>query len=80
MLAADSINFLRWQLQKRHFPGLAKVGRLMRERGPHHAATILRDVSRSKRDGLHAAFAPERLTKTAQFFLELVVAPLLLRA
>ncbi|OAF06290.1 TetR/AcrR family transcriptional regulator [Bradyrhizobium neotropicale] len=75
VLAPDSIAFMRLAAaEARRFPDLAKVGRMMRERGTHHAATILQDVT------LYAAFAPERLTRTAQFFLDLVVAPLLLRA
>ncbi|OAF08585.1 hypothetical protein AYJ54_14325 [Bradyrhizobium centrolobii] len=81
VLAADSIDFMRLAAaEARRFPDLAKVGRMMRERGTHHAATILRDVTQSTQDRLYAAFAPERLTRTAQFFLDLVVAPLLLRA
>ncbi|MET4204420.1 TetR/AcrR family transcriptional regulator [Bradyrhizobium sp. LA6.7] len=81
VLANDNIDFMRLAAaEARRFPDLAKVGRMMRERGTHHATTVLRDVTLSKQDSLHAAFAPERLPRTAQFFLDLAVAPLLLRA
>ncbi|MCK1277426.1 TetR/AcrR family transcriptional regulator [Bradyrhizobium sp. 61] len=81
VLAADSIDFMRLAAaEARRFPDLAKVGRMMRERGTHHATTILQEVTLSKQDRLLAAFAPERLPRTAQVFLDLVVAPLLLRA
>ena len=53
---------------------------MMRERGAQNAAAVFRDVAQSKRGKVHPAFAPERLMKTTQFFLDLVVAPLLMRA
>ncbi|UVO30527.1 TetR/AcrR family transcriptional regulator [Bradyrhizobium arachidis] len=81
VLDADSVDFIRLAAtEARRFPDLAKVERMMRERGAHHAATVLKDVTRSKQGRAYAAFAPERLTKTAQFFLDLVVAPLVMRA
>jgi len=81
VLAADGIDFIRLAVaEARRFPDLAKVGRMMRERGTHHAVTILQEVTLSKQDRQHSAFAPERLPRTAQFFLDLAVAPLLLRA
>lgn len=81
VLAADSVDFMRLAAaEARRFPDLAKVERMMRERGTHHAATVLKDVTHSKQGRAYAAFAPERLTRTAQFFLDLVVAPLVMRA
>jgi len=81
VLTADGIDFVRLAVaEARRFPDLAKVGRMMRERGTHHAITVLQEVTLSKQDRLHAAFAPERLPRTAQFFLDLAVAPLLLWA
>nr|WP_233287065.1 TetR/AcrR family transcriptional regulator C-terminal domain-containing protein [Bradyrhizobium oropedii] len=80
-MTADSADFRRLAVaEARRFPDLAKVGRMIRERGMHHAAGVLKDVTRSKHGMASAAFAPERLTKTAQFFLDLVIAPLLMRA
>ncbi|MGV7215744.1 TetR/AcrR family transcriptional regulator [Bradyrhizobium sp. UFLA05-112] len=81
VLAADSVDFLRLAAtEARRFPDLAKVERMMRERGIHHTAGVLEDVTGSKHGKACAAFAPQRLTKTAQFFLDLVVAPLVMRA
>jgi AcrR family transcriptional regulator len=81
LLAGDNVDFMRLAIaEARRFPDLAKVGRMMRERGAQNAAAVFRDVARSKQGRAHPAFAPERLIKTTQFFLDLVVAPLLMRA
>ncbi|WP_035663250.1 TetR/AcrR family transcriptional regulator [Bradyrhizobium sp. Ec3.3] len=81
VLAADSVDFMRLAAaEARRFPDLAKVERMMRERGTHHAATVLKDLTHTKQGRVYAVFAPERLTRTAQFFLDLVVAPLVMRA
>ncbi|WP_167529385.1 TetR/AcrR family transcriptional regulator [Bradyrhizobium macuxiense] len=81
VLTPDTIDFIRLAAtEARRFPELAKVERLMRERGAHHAASVLKDVTGPEQGAAYAAFAPERLTRTAQFFLDLVVAPLVMRA
>jgi hypothetical protein len=59
---------------------LAKVGRVMRERGAQNAAAVFKEVAQSIEGQTYPAFASERLMKTAQFFLDLAVGPLLMRA
>lgn len=81
LLAGDSVDFIRLAIaESRRFPDLAKVGRMMRERGAQHAAAVFKEVAQSKQGRAYPAFAPERLMRTTQFFLDLVVAPLLMRA
>ncbi|QPF90675.1 TetR/AcrR family transcriptional regulator C-terminal domain-containing protein [Bradyrhizobium commune] len=50
------------------------------ERGAQNAAVVLREVAQSKQGNAHLAFSPERLIKASQFFLDLVVGPLLMGA
>ncbi|QPF90680.1 TetR/AcrR family transcriptional regulator [Bradyrhizobium commune] len=81
LLADDNVNFMRLSVSEaRRFPDLAKVGRTMRERGAQNAAVVLKDVAQSKQGKADLAFSPERLITASQFFLDLVVGPLLMRA
>jgi AcrR family transcriptional regulator len=81
LLTSDNIDFIRLSVSEvRHFPDLAKVGRMMRERGAQSVAAVFKEVAQSAQGGDFPGFAPERLTKTTQFFLDLVVSPLLMRA
>ncbi|WP_426441459.1 TetR/AcrR family transcriptional regulator [Bradyrhizobium genosp. P] len=81
LLAGDSVDFIRLAItEARRFPDLAKVGGMMRERGAQHAAAVFKEVALSKQGRAYPAFAPKRLMKTTYFFLDLVVAPLLMRA
>lgn len=81
LLAGDSIDFIRLAVaEARRFPDLAKVGRMVRERGAQHAAAVFKEVAQSRQGRAYPAFAPDRLMRTSQFFLDLVVGPLLMRA
>ena len=81
LLVSDTIDFMRLSVaEARRFPQLAGVGRMARERGAQAVAQVLSEVAQS--DELHAlpALAPECLETTTQFFLDLVVVRLLMRA
>jgi len=81
LLADDTVDFIRLAVSEvRSFPDLAKVGRMMRERGAHNARNVLEDIARSNEGGVYPAFAADRLAKTTQFFLDLIVGPLFMRA
>ena len=81
LLTSDSIDFMRLAVSEvRRFPDLAKVGKMMRERGAQSVAAVFREVVQSKQFKDFPGFAPERLAKTTQSFLDLVVTPLLMRA
>ena len=53
---------------------------MARERGAQNAAALFKEVAESKQGRAYPAFASARLAKTTQYFLDLVVAPLLMRA
>jgi hypothetical protein len=78
---AIPIDFIRLSVAEvRGFPDLASVERMTRERGAQAAAAeVFKEVAHSGKRGTFPAFAPARLAKTTQFFLDLVVAPLLMR-
>lgn len=81
LLASDNVDFIRLAVaEARRFPDLAKVGRMMRERGAQNAAAVLQEVAQSNEGRGYRAFASERLATTSQFFIDLVIAPLLMRA
>jgi hypothetical protein len=69
LLADDNVDFIRLAVaEARRFPDLAKVGRMMRERGAQNAAVLFKDVAESKHGWAYPAFAPERLARATQFF------------
>ena len=81
LLADDTVDFIRLAVaEARRFPDLAKVGRMTRDRGAQSAAAVFKEIAQSKQGQALPAFAPERLAKTTQFFLDLVVAPPFMRA
>ena len=81
LLVSDVIDFMRLSTaEARRFPDLASVGRMARERGAQAVTQVLGDVAHSDEIGTFPAFAPDRLATTTQFFIDLVVAPLLMRA
>jgi len=94
-LASIGSMILRWALgngtvdlmrlavaEARRFPELASsVHQMARERGAEAVAQLLREAAQSDPlVGALPAFAPERLTATTQFFQELVLLPLIMRA
>jgi AcrR family transcriptional regulator len=82
LLAGDTVGLLRLSIaEARRFPDLASsVHRMARERGLQAVARLLAEVAQSDELGHLPAFAPQRLAKTADIFLDLVVLPLLHRA
>lgn len=81
LLADETVDFMRLSIAEvRRFPDLANVGRMMRERGAQSAMAAFKEVAQSEDRDAYPAFAPERLAKTTLFFLDLVIAPLLMRA
>jgi AcrR family transcriptional regulator len=81
LLVSEIIDFMRLgAAEARRFPELANLGRMARERGAHAVARVLSEVAQSGEIENLPAFAPERLAATAGFFMDLVVARLLMRA
>jgi AcrR family transcriptional regulator len=63
------------------FPDLAStVSLAARQLSTEVAARFLGEMAQSSELGALPAFAPERLTETARFFLDVVILPMLLRA
>lgn len=81
-LASDTIGLIRLAIaEARRFPDLANsVHSMARERATEAVARLLGEVTHSHEFGTLMAFAPERLASTTQFFLNLVLLPLLMRA
>jgi AcrR family transcriptional regulator len=81
-LETERIGLMRLAVaEARRFPDLAStVIRTARELSTEVAARHLGEMTRSDQLGSLPAFAPERLTTTARFFLDLAVVPFLLRA
>jgi AcrR family transcriptional regulator len=91
-LARMGIALLDWTLENermalmrlaiaetQRFPDLAHtVSRAARQLSAGVAARFLGEMAQSSELGTLPAFAPERLTTTARFFLDLVVVPMLL--
>ena len=81
LLANETIEFMRMSAaEARRFPELVTVGSRARERGARAVAQALREIGQRAGAESFLAFAPERLAETAGFFIDLVVARLLLRA
>jgi AcrR family transcriptional regulator len=92
-LARVAIAMLHWTLEDermalmrlaiaeaQRFPDLAStVSRAARQLSTEVAARFLGEMAQSGELGTLPAFAPERLTATARFFLDLVIVPMLLR-
>jgi AcrR family transcriptional regulator len=81
LLVGEIIDFMRLAAaEARRFPELANVGRMARERGAQAVARVLSEVAQSGEVENLPALGPERLASTAGFFMDLVVARLLMRA
>jgi len=81
LLVSDVIDFLRLAIaEARRFPDLANVGRMARERGAQAVTQVLSETAHSDEIERYPAFAPEFLAATTGFFIDLVVARLLMRA
>jgi AcrR family transcriptional regulator len=81
LLVSDVIDFMRLAIaEARRFPDLANVGRMARERGAQAVTQVLRETAHLDEIEKYPAFAPEFLAATTGFFIDLVVARLLMRA
>ena len=81
-LNSDRIGLLRMAVaEARRFPDLAStVSRTTRDLSTELGVRLLGELAQSDELRALPAFAPERLTKTARFFLDLIAVPVLLRA
>jgi AcrR family transcriptional regulator len=81
-LNSDRIGLLRMEVaEARRFPDLAStVSRTTRDLSTELGVRLLGELTQSDKLGALPAFAPERLTRTARFFLDLIAVPVLLRA
>jgi hypothetical protein len=81
-LVSDTIGLLRLAIaEAERFPDLASgVHRMARERGAEAVARLVGEVAQSDELGALPAFAPERLSITTRFLLDLVILPMLMRA
>jgi AcrR family transcriptional regulator len=81
-LVNDTVGLMRLAIAEApRFPDLASsVHRMALERGAEAVGRVLGEVAQSDVLGTLPAFARERLATTTQFFLDLVLLPLLMRA
>jgi AcrR family transcriptional regulator len=82
ILSGHTLDLMRVSISEGHrFPDLANnVHRMARQRGEEAVGHLLSEAARSDAPGALPAFAPERLVRTAGFFIDLVVFPLITRA
>jgi AcrR family transcriptional regulator len=81
LLVSEVIDFMRLAVaEARRFPDLANVGRMARERAAQAVTQLLSEVAHSGEIRKFPALAPEYLATTTLFFMDLVVARLLMRA
>lgn len=81
LLEGDTVDFMRLTLvEANRFPHMTNVGQMARERGAQAVSRLLSAVAKTDEIGKYPAFAPRRLAATTQFFLDLVVARMLMRA
>jgi AcrR family transcriptional regulator len=81
-LNSDRIGLLRMAVaEARRFPDLAStVSRRTRDLSTELGVRLLGELTQSDEVRALPAFAPQRLAKTARFFLDLIAVPVLLRA
>lgn len=81
-LVEDTADLMRVGISEaRRFPDLAiKVHRMARGRAEETVTRLLAEVAQSDALGTLPAFAPEQLTATTHFFMDLVIMPLPMRA
>jgi AcrR family transcriptional regulator len=82
VLVGDTIDLMRVSVSEaRRIPDLAiHVHRMARSRGEEFVGHLLSDLARSDPLGASPAFAPERITTTARFFMDVVCIPLIMQA
>jgi AcrR family transcriptional regulator len=81
LMSSDALEFMRLALtEARRFPDLGKIGGMIRQRGAQVVSQMLSETAQTHAIGSYPAFRPERLEKTTQFFLDLVIQRILNRA
>jgi hypothetical protein len=82
VLAGGTVGLMRMAVaEAQRFPDLASSVRTMaRRRGAEVVGRLLREIAESGELARLPAFAPAHLEQTAERFLDLVLAPLLMRA
>jgi hypothetical protein len=82
ILTAETVGLCRATVaEARRFPDLASsVHRMGRERGTEAAAQLLIELAQSEGMRVLPAFAVDRRPATAQYFVELILLPMLMRA
>lgn len=82
VLAGDTIDLMRVSISEaRRLPDLASnVRRMALDRAEEIVARLLAEVAQSDALGRLPAFAPNQLATTTQFFMELVILPMIMRA
>ena len=81
-LAGDTVDLMRVGISEaRRFPDLAEsVHGMARQCGEGAVGRLLSEMAQPDGLGTMPAFAPERLTATTQFFIDIVFMPMILRA
>lgn len=81
-LVSDTVGLMRVAIaEATRFPDLAsRVHQMACERGAEAVARLLGEAAQSDELGTLPAFAPERLATTTEFFRDLVILPLMIRA
>jgi AcrR family transcriptional regulator len=81
MLADDTIGLVRSAIaEARRFPGVARtVNHVARQRVSDNLAGILGEMARAEGRAGKGAFAADRITDTAQLYLDLMIAGMMLR-
>lgn len=81
LLVSETIDFMRISVTEApRFPELTNVGRMAREQAGQAVLKVLSEIAASDEIAKLPAFAPQALAATTQFFMDLVVARLLMRA
>jgi AcrR family transcriptional regulator len=82
ILTVETVGLARAAIaEARRFPDLASsVHRMGRERGTEAAAQLLSEVAQSEAMRALPAFAMDRRRATAQYFVELILLPMVMRA
>jgi AcrR family transcriptional regulator len=81
-LAGDTVDLMRVGISEaRRFPDLANgVQGMARQCGEGAVGRLLNEIAQSDGLGMSPAFAPEYLPTTAQFFMDLIFKPMIMRA
>ncbi len=82
ILVEDTVGLMRLAIaEAQRFPDLANsINRMTRNRSQEALGRLLAELAQSDELGASPEFAPESRISTARFFLDLILAPLIIRA